>query len=140
MITIKSDEQLANETIVTRRAKELARDHIADALLDACRTLCRDLHRLSSDHYDRLTNGAPVGKSGFDLAGGLMATLLDTAPIDYRKLVNEANEDEDVIDEDTVQDDVRAYVDGIMDAWVKQGIGASSRQLAHSTSGAQCCV
>lgn len=114
----KSDEQLSNEECVRRAAKELAKLHICDVLLATIDDLRSNLFRLSPGHGEQ---GMSEGSRewGCDIANGVMETLLDTAPIDYRILVIEANEGEDVIDEDTIADDVRAYVDAIMADWVK---------------------
>lgn len=111
------DERLANEATVARAAKELARDHIADALLDASRTLARNLYRVSQSHYDRLSTYSTPGKTGYDLATELTQSILITHPIDYRRLIAQANECGDEINEDAVYDSVRQYVETLMKDW-----------------------
>ncbi len=118
MLMRKCDSQLANEECVRRAAKDLAKLHIGDVLLSIIHELESNLYRLSPGHVEQGMS-EEARKYGQDVASGVMETLLDDAPINYRSLINEANEDGDEVCEDTISDDVRAYVDAIMADWVK---------------------
>lgn len=112
----KSDEQQRNEVYVLRTAKELAKSHICDAIQATINSLSSIKWSLSPGHEGK--HLSDEAKAGGDMVGyRAMKHLLDDSPIDYRKMVCEANEDDDVIDEDTVQTDLTEYVSGIMQKW-----------------------
>src|SRR5690606_37913949 len=98
-MTTTTEDRLANEDIVTRHAKELAKLHLADSLLAASRELSSKLFELAPGH-SAIGMSATGRKSGYDLAGELLNSLLDNYPLDYQRIVNEANEEGDVIDAD----------------------------------------
>lgn len=116
MIQQKSDVQLSNEAIVTRHAKELAKLHLADSLLAAIHQLGSKLYELAPGHTEQGMS-ATGRKSGFDLAGELLNSLVDNYPLDYQRIVNEANEDGDEINDDAVIDSVHQYVKEITAGW-----------------------
>ena len=111
-------DRLSNEAIVTRHAKDLAKLHLADSLLAA-------IHQLSSKLYEFAPSHSVLGmslsrrKSGYDLAGELLNSLLDNYPLDYQRIVNEANEDGDIINDDAAIDSVHQYVKDITAGWGK---------------------
>ena len=112
----KSDEQQKNEAYVLRAAKELAKKHIADAIQATIIELTSIKWELSPGHEG--THLSRETKEGGEfVANRAMKHLLDDSPINYRQTVNEANEDDDVIDEDTIQDGIRNYVEDVMRKW-----------------------
>lgn len=115
-LVAKSEEQKLNEVYVLRAAKELAKSHICDVVESTVLSLRSVRYSLNPGHDGRMvTRGAKA--MGEAIAKGVMQTLLDSAPINYRRMVNEANEDDDVINEDSVQDALRNYVSDIMAQW-----------------------
>lgn len=116
-VSPKSDEQQRNEVYVTRTAKELAKNHICDVLQATLNSLTRISWNLHPSHRVHLSDETKA--AGEAIANRVMANLLDDAPIKYREMVNEANEDDDVIDEDTIQTDLTNYVSDLMQKWVK---------------------
>ncbi len=56
-------------------------------------------------------------QSGYDLAGELLNSLVDNYPLDYQRIVNEANEDGDIINDDAVITSVHEYVKDITAGW-----------------------
>ena len=112
----KSDEQQKNEAYVLRAAKEMAKLHICDAIQAAINSLSNIKWGLSCGHEGKHLSHE-IRASGVMVANRAMQHLLDDSPIDYRKMVCEANEDDDVIDEDTVQDDLSQYVSDLMEKW-----------------------
>jgi len=112
-LTAKSQEQLRNEIYVLRTAKELALTHITDVLQVVIRELGSAQWSLCAGHDGRISTACAKEK-GKEIADRIMQQLLDDAPIDYRRVVCQANEDDDVIDDDTVQDDLRNYVSDLM--------------------------
>lgn len=115
-LSAKSDAQIRNEVYVLRTAKELAKKHVCDAIQAAISSLSSIKWELSPGHEG--THLSRETKEGGEfVANRAMKHLLDDSPINYRQTVNEANEDDDVIDEDTVQDDLRQYVSDLMEKW-----------------------
>ena len=115
-LSAKSDAQIRNEVYVLRAAKELAKKHISDVLQVVIEALNSHQYSICAGHDGHISTVCAEGK-GREIANGIMRHLLDDAPIDYRKMICEANEDDDVIDEDTVQDDLKSYVSDLMQKW-----------------------
>lgn len=115
-LSAKSEKQIRNEVYVLRAAKELAKSHVCDAIQAAINGLISIKWGISAGH-DGKHLSREMRASGVLVADRAMQHLLDDAPIDYRKMVSEANEDDEVIDEDTIQDDLRNYVSDIMQKW-----------------------
>ena len=115
-LSAKSDEQQRNEVYVLRTAKELAKKHVCDAIQATIDKLTSIKWELSPGHEGKHLSDETKEAAEF-VANRAMQHLLNDAPIDYRKMVNEANQDDDVIDEDTLQDDLRNYVSDLMGKW-----------------------
>lgn len=111
-------ERLANEAAVTRAAKELAKLQLADALLTAATGLSSKLYELAPGHTAQGMS-ATGRQAGYDLAGELLNSLLGNYPLDYQRIIDEANEDNDVINEDAVRQSVAEYVQDITREWRK---------------------
>ena len=115
-LVAKSEDQLRNEVYVLRAAKELAKMHVCDAIQATINGLASIKWGLSPGHEGTHLS-VEMRAAGVLEANRAMQHLLNDAPIDYRKMVNEANQDDDVIDEDTLQDDLRNYVSDLMGKW-----------------------
>ena len=115
-LSAKSDEQQRIEVYVLRAAKELAKSHICDAIQATIDKLSSIKWGISPGHEGKCLSDE-VKAAGVLSAARAMENILDDAPIEYRDMVNAANEDSEIIDEDTVQDDLRNYVAGLMQEW-----------------------
>lgn len=115
-LSAKSENQLRNEVYVLRAAKELAKKHICDAIQATINSLSSIKWELSAGHEGKHLSDE-TEEAGRFVANRAMQHLLDDAPIDYRRMVGEANEDDEVIDEDTIQDDLRNHVSDLMQKW-----------------------
>ncbi len=116
LLTPKSDDQQRNEVYVLRTAKDLATLHICDAIQATINSLTSIKWELSAGHDGKhLSDDAKAG--GVLIANRAMQHLLDDAPIKYRDMVNAANEDSEVVDEDTVQTDLMGFVSDLMQEW-----------------------